>query len=78
MVPEVVVDDPEKSEYEARGPGVFRRIPERDEAAVVHDGEHELRMDDHVATPGLLLQRDGGRTAGDVVGHLDPEFGHGY
>jgi CRP/FNR family transcriptional regulator, cyclic AMP receptor protein len=78
MVPEVVVVDAEESEDETRRPGILGRVPERDEAAVVDDGEHELRVDHHVPAPHLLLERDGGRAAGDVVGHLDAEFGHGY
>src|SRR5438552_2100746 len=78
MVPEVVVVDPEESEHEARGLWVLRRVAERDETAVVHDREHELRMDDHVTAPELLLQRDGRRAALDAMGHVDAEFGHGY
>jgi len=76
MVPEVVVVDAEESEHEASGPRVLGRVSARDEAAVVHDGEHELRRHDDVAAPGLLLKGDGRRAAGDVVGHLDAEFGH--
>src|SRR6185369_11203044 len=77
MVPEVVVDDPEEPEYEARGPRVLRRVTERDEPAVVDHGEHELRVHHHVAAPGLLLKGDGRGAAGDVSRHFYAEFGHG-
>jgi CRP/FNR family transcriptional regulator, cyclic AMP receptor protein len=43
----------------------------------VDDGEHELWVDHHLAAPDLLLERGGGRAAGDVMGHLDAELGHG-
>ena len=77
MVPEVVIMDSEESEDEARGHRVLGRVPARDEPAVVHDREHELRRHDHVPAPGLLLKGDGRRAACDVVGHLYAEFGHG-
>ena len=51
-----------------------RHVPEGDEAAVVHHGEHELGGP-HVAAPGLALEGDGRRAAGYVVDHLDAEFG---
>jgi len=77
MVPEVVIVNPEESEDEAGRLGVLGRVSNRDEAPVVDDGEHELRGDDHVAAPGVFLERNGGRATDDVVGHLDTEFGHG-
>jgi len=68
--------DPEESEDEAGGHQVLGRVPARDEPAVVHDREHELRRHDDVPAPGLLLNSDGRHAARDVVGHLYAEFGH--
>ena len=76
-MPEVVVVDPDESEDEARRLGVLGTVAERDKAAVVRDGEHELRRDHDVAAPGRFLERDGGRARRDVARHDDPEFGHG-
>src|SRR5438445_7695954 len=76
MVPEVVIVDAQESKNEARRLGVVGCVPERDEPAVVHHGEHELRGDHHVPAPSVLLQRNGRRAARYVVRHLDAEFGH--
>jgi len=73
VVAEVVVVDADEAEDESRGALVAVHIAERDKAAVVEDGEHELGGDRDVAAPDLLLDRDGERAAGDVGREGDPE-----
>src|SRR5207248_1167781 len=46
------------------------------EAAVVRDGEHQLRRHHDVSAPCLSLQRDRERARRDVVSDLDAEFRH--
>ena len=78
MVPEVVVDDPEESKHEPRWPGVLRRVAERDEPAVVHDGEHELGGTQVLYLSHVDFEKLGFRFKGqESVPHLQQSVQHG-
>ena len=73
VMTKVVVVDADEAEDEARRTLVTVGIAERDEAAVVHDGQEQLRRDYDVAAPHLLLDRHRGGAGSDIARSLDPE-----
>src|SRR6266542_965110 len=73
MVTEVVVVDAQEPEDEPRRAVVSVDVAEPDEAAVVDHREQELRRNDDVAAPHLLLDRDRERARHDVASDLDTD-----